>query len=124
MSDLFTEEQKVKLWNYMSSTHSLHLLQSEVFDLWCVATETCRTELVRLERLVQFQMTGRVQDAEDRNKAISAKNSDLMRLQDAEDCAKAALAALAKLYKDSTANDFNEHWDSYKEAEKVLEQYH
>jgi hypothetical protein len=30
-------------------------------------------------------------------------------------------AALARLWHDCLASDFNEHWDSYKEAQRILE---
>ena len=48
----------------------VQLLDSESFDLWVVATKTCRDEIKRLERLLAFQTRGRVDDAEQRNKSF------------------------------------------------------
>ena len=72
-AELYTKEQRDRLWNHVSDELRNSMLESECHDLWCVATETCRKEIIRLERLVAFQVRGRVHDAQVRNDKMTYK---------------------------------------------------
>lgn len=48
------ERAKEPLWRHCSNEHGLSLMESEAFELWLVATATCREEIRRLERLVRL----------------------------------------------------------------------
>lgn len=69
MANLY-QDSKPALERLLLHEHGLILTESELFDVWVVATAECRREIRRLERLVQFQMNGRTQDAEERNEVI------------------------------------------------------
>ena len=39
----------------MATIHNNCLMESECFEIWLVATESCRKEIIRLERLIAFR---------------------------------------------------------------------
>jgi len=45
---LFDSRTKGELWDHCANEHHLYLLESEMFELWLVATKTIRAKLTRL----------------------------------------------------------------------------
>ncbi len=70
MNELY-EQAKSDLEEILVRDQHMVVLQSELFDIWEVATRSCRNEIKRLERLMRFQTEGRIKDAEARNKTIA-----------------------------------------------------
>lgn len=68
--DLFTVYQSARVWNYVAYTLKRTMLDSETYDLWLVATLTCRERIKELEKQLAFQVRGRIDDAKERNQVI------------------------------------------------------
>ena len=77
MKELYEQSRK-ELEEYCASNQGMVLLNSELFDLWVVATKSCRDEIKRLERLLAFHIRGRTMDADERNKVFGELQNRLV----------------------------------------------
>lgn len=78
---LTTEERlyslsKQKLWDHVYEEQHRHMLESEEYDLWLVATESCREEIVKLQEIGR-SLCDKVDLLADENRTLHTRVAEL-----------------------------------------------